>query len=192
MENNGTLIISGFPGVGKSYFYNNYQNKFSMLDSDSSEFSWNKDSEGHNTKERNPDFPNNYIQHIKKNIGKVDIIFVSSHDVVRKALKDNDIKYIIIYPAKPCKEEYMNRYIKRGNDYNFIKLLETHWDCFLNELELDDFPTKCRLWNDEYLKDILVKDYCPMYKEFCSVNETYADEYEGTFCNKCDCKTKLI
>lgn len=33
-----TLIISGFPGVGKSYFFNNNSNLIA-LDSDSSEFS---------------------------------------------------------------------------------------------------------------------------------------------------------
>lgn len=33
-----TLIISGFPGVGKSYFKNN-NSKLTILDSDSSNFS---------------------------------------------------------------------------------------------------------------------------------------------------------
>lgn len=57
------------------------------LDSDSSNFSWVKDENGNNTKERNPEFPKNYIEHIKSNIGKVDVIFVSSHKVVREALE---------------------------------------------------------------------------------------------------------
>jgi hypothetical protein len=59
-----TFVISAFPGCGKSYCYKKYQDRFSILDSDSSEFSWIKDNEGKNTKERNPDFPNNYIDHI--------------------------------------------------------------------------------------------------------------------------------
>ena len=35
-------------------------------------------------KHRNPEFPDNYIQPIKENIGKVDYIFVSSHKEVRR------------------------------------------------------------------------------------------------------------
>ena len=116
-----TKVISGFPGVGKSYLFNNTDLK--VLDSDSSNFSWIKDSEGRNTKERNPDFPQNYIDHIKKNIGKVDIILTSSHDVVRKALKESCIDYILVHPNIRAKEEYIERYTQRGNDESFIKMI---------------------------------------------------------------------
>lgn len=84
-----TYVISAFPAYGKSYCFKKYQDKFTILDSDSSEFSWIKDRNGNNTKERNANFPQNYITHIKNNIGKVDIIFVSSHETVRKALFDS-------------------------------------------------------------------------------------------------------
>ena len=63
-----TKIISAFPGTGKSYYHN--KNKETTLDSDSSNFSWIKDENGNNTTERNPKFPQNYIYHIKENIGK--------------------------------------------------------------------------------------------------------------------------
>ena len=69
-----TRIIAAFPGTGKSYYHK--ENPETTLDSDSSRFSWVKDSEGNNTKERNPDFPENYISHIKENIGKYEFIFV--------------------------------------------------------------------------------------------------------------------
>ena len=62
-----TKIISAFPGVGKTYYHE--RNKEISIDSDSSHFSWVKDENGNNTKERNPEFPNNYINHIKENIG---------------------------------------------------------------------------------------------------------------------------
>ena len=58
-----TKIISAFPGVGKTYFHE--RNKRISIDSDSSHFSWVKDENGNNTKERNPEFQNNYINHIK-------------------------------------------------------------------------------------------------------------------------------
>ena len=73
MNKKQTIIISGFPGIGKSHLYDR---GWDALDSDSSHFSWVKDSEGKNTKERHPDFPNNYMEHIKNNLGKYYYIFV--------------------------------------------------------------------------------------------------------------------
>jgi hypothetical protein len=141
-----TKIISAFPACGKSYSYKNRQNLFSgILDSDSSEFSWIKDENGNNTKDRNPDFPNNYIQHIKDNIGKVEIIFVSSHDVVRKALKDNNIDYTLVYPGQSLKEEWIERFKYRGNDEKFIDFISKNFDKFIDEMDNETFPTKVKL-----------------------------------------------
>jgi len=136
---NGTYVISAFPACGKSYCFNNHQDEFSMLDSDSSEFSWIKGADGKNTTERNPNFPQNYIEYIKANIGKVDIIFVSSHDVVRKALKDNNIKVIIVYPIKDLKEEWIRRFKERGNNEGFINFISSNWDNFIDDIENEDY-----------------------------------------------------
>lgn len=186
-----TKIISAFPACGKSYFVNEITG-FNAVDSDSSEFSWIKDSEGNNTKERNLNFPNNYMEHIKENIGKVDVIFVSSHEVVRKALYDNSIEYYLVYPSMSLKEEYMNRYIKRGNDYGFIKVVEANWCNWIHDIEYETFPKKLKLHSGEYIKDILNKDYCSIYKEFCTVKETNADEYEGNPCCRCNKGYKIL
>ena len=84
-----TIIISAFPACGKTWCVENLKDKFDMSDSDSSNFSWvyNKTEDGTTIKERNPEFPKNYIDHIKSLIGEKDFIFVSSHDVVRKVLE---------------------------------------------------------------------------------------------------------
>lgn len=133
-----TIIISAFPGTGKTYFYEKYKNSdIKVLDSDSSNFSWIKDKNGNNTTKRNPDFPQNYINHIKENIGKADIIFVSSHDIVRKALYDNGIKYIVAYPDNDCKDEYLERYRNRGNTEEFINMMNKNWDKFINGMKND-------------------------------------------------------
>lgn len=144
-----TFVISAFPGCGKTYCYNNYQSDFSMLDSDSSNFSWIKDSNGNNTKERNPDFPNNYIKHIKKNIGKVDFIFVSSHEVVRKTLADHGIKVIIVYPNKNLKSEWLRRFKERGSNEGFIKFISDNWDRFIDEIESEEYGFLKQRLNDE-------------------------------------------
>lgn len=156
-----TIIVSGFPGVGKSFMFNN-ESDLTILDSDSSKFSWIKDSEGNNTKERNPEFPKNYIQHIKENIGKVDIIMVSSHDVVRNALKENNIDYLLFYPNRELKEEYIQRYISRGNDDSFIKMIDSNWNNFITDIEREDFPILVKLESGEYIKSVIDLYFCCM------------------------------
>lgn len=134
-----TFVISAFPGCGKSYCFNHYNGEdLKILDSDSSQFSWIKDENGNNTKERNPEFPDNYIRHIKENIGKVDIIFVSSHKIVRDALLENNIRTILIYPYKHCKDEWIERFRKRGNNEKFITFISDNWDNFIDEMDAID------------------------------------------------------
>ncbi|AMS01258.1 AAA family ATPase [Bacillus phage AR9] len=142
-----TKIISGFPGIGKSTLYNNTDLK--VLDSDSSNFSWSRPGV------RNKDFPQNYIDHIKENMGKVDIILVSSHDVVREALNDNNIDYYIVYPDIKLKDEYLKRYKERGNDDKFLSFIEKNWESFINAIEDENNATLIKLHSNEYLSDII-------------------------------------
>ena len=128
-----TKIISAFPGVGKTYYHE--RNKEISIDSDSSHFSWVKDGKGNNTKERNPEFPNNYISHIKENIGNYKYIFVSSHEGVRNALKENGIGYYMIYPAKSKKQEFIERYIQRGSPEGFVNLIKENWNSWIEKIE---------------------------------------------------------
>ncbi|WP_218014784.1 hypothetical protein [Bacillus sp. Marseille-P3800] len=142
-----TKIISGFPGVGKSYLYR--KSDLSIADSDSSDFSWNENGE------RNKDFPNNYIEHIKSTVDQVDYLLVSSHDVVREALRDHNIKYTIVYPSADLKEEYLERYRKRRSPEGFISFIETNWSKFLTEIHKDMFPHHFVLLKGETLFDVL-------------------------------------
>lgn len=148
LETHETRIIVGFPGVGKTTFFE--QNRqFKCADSDSSRFSWVAPGL------RNPEFPQNYIEHIKASIGRFDLIFVSSHDLVRKALKDERIPYYVVYPSKDLKDEYIQRYVKRGNQESFVRLLEDHFEEFIDSIEQDDYPTLIPLQSGEYLADVI-------------------------------------
>jgi len=129
-----TRIISAFPGIGKTYYNQKHPDK--CIDSDSSNFSWTKDAEGNNTKERNPDFPQNYIDHIKEKIGKWEFIFVSSHQEIRDAMRDNCLFYYLIYPSGHFKREetkalIIQRYKDRESPQEFIDLLDKNWDAWV-------------------------------------------------------------
>lgn len=115
-----TKIISVFHACGKTYAFKKLNEKgYKILDSDSSQFSWCYDYNPVNSdkieKYRNPEFPKNYIQHIKENIGKVDYIFVSSHKEVRGALIENGIYFTLVYPGRKMKAEWVGRCFLRGS-----------------------------------------------------------------------------
>jgi hypothetical protein len=148
-----TKIVSAFPGVGKTTYHKN--NPETTLDSDSSGFSWVVDEHGNKT--RNPSFPQNYINHIKENIGKYKYIFVSSHKEVRDALLDNCIFFYLAYPVNSRKEEFIQRYKDRGNDENFIKLVDSKWDEWMNEFYwMDEGCEKLYAYDGWNLDTVLV------------------------------------
>lgn len=137
-----TVIIAGFPGVGKSFLYNQYGEDVS--DSDSSKFS--KDN-----------FPQNYIEHIKSLIGGKKLILVSTHKEVLEALENEGLGYILVYPKRELKEEYIQRYKDRGSPEGFINLLNSKWDEFHNDLENTNPKRRIILNKGEFLKDRLGK-----------------------------------
>lgn len=139
-----TKIFSVFPACGKTWVYNHQEELgLKILDSDSSEFSWiclHLDENGKLIrgvrKVRNPDFPNNYIKHIKENIGKYDYIFVSSHSSVREALDKEGIDYTIVYPESSCKAEWIGRcFIREKNNENgcTAEVLYNNWKQWILE-----------------------------------------------------------
>lgn len=147
LKNKHTKVISGFPAIGKTVLTK--ESHSIVLDSDSSCFSWIEKGVRH------PNFPNNYMEHIKKNLGKVDYILVSSHDIVRKALKENNIQYTLVYPSIELKEEYIQRYKDRGNDEGFIQFINSNWDSFITDIENEQFPFKVKLTKNQFLIDVL-------------------------------------
>ena len=137
-----TLLCSAFPGTGKSYFYTVFGGTDGkiILDSDSSTFD-------------KKEFPANYIKHIKANIGKANIIFISSHKEVRDALVAADLEFILVYPNPFLKSEYIKRYKKRGNALEFVKLLEENWVSWLKGLVAQKGCYHIPLGTKEYIAD---------------------------------------
>lgn len=118
-----------------------------VLDSDSSSYS------------KDESFPYNYLEHIKENIGKADVILVSSHKVVRNVLNEAGIEYTAVFPLEVerddmyiAKAEYIKRYRDRGNTEDFIKLIGDNWSSWITDLTMTTkniFP----LQQGEYIED---------------------------------------
>ena len=126
-----TLIIAGFPGVGKSYTVDVLRSKgLKVSDSDSSSFSWiMKDGE----KVRNPNFVHDYMKHIREKVEEqYDYVFVSTHEEIIKALNDaEDLNFIVVRPDKSRKKEFEKIYEKRGD--TFKDFIIDNWDDLLDK-----------------------------------------------------------
>lgn len=137
-----TKIICGFPGIGKTHFFEN-NTEYSVIDSDSSKFSKEKD------------FPENYINHIKSNIGKVDIILVSTHAVVRNALVKHDIKFTLIYPQSEELFYYKLRFRNRGDTEEFVDFIAENWFGFIWDLQDQKGCKHIVLQQDQFLDEVI-------------------------------------
>ena len=179
-----TLIISAFAGCGKTYLYNeqhrmrfsyNGETKYySFLDSDSSKF------------EKEPDWVDTYMDHIKSKIGTVDFIFVANHDCVLQALKESGLPFVVVTPdnspwldnkeRKLIKQQWFGRFVLRDNSHI------TDFPAWLNHLmeryDVKTSPDHVAKFNpvahfilkeNQYLSDIIQDLY---WKK-----ETYTERY---------------
>ncbi len=145
------MIISAFPGTGKTYFAEH--TKLPVMDSDSSKFSWIEEGV------RNPEFPDNYMRHIRKNIGKAKVILVSTHEAVRKALVYEGLKFVLVYPDIRLRAEYLERFKQRGSSDSFIKLLTENWSTFIQELVDQQGCERVLLGPGEFISDFVATQF---------------------------------
>lgn len=139
-----TKIISGFPGVGKSHLGKRSDNEVVVLDLESSNF------KGENRWE-------DYKNAIKNQIGKVDILFVSSHTETRKILSELGVRFYLVYPDRSLKDEYLRRYVERGSSQEFIEMMDKNFDLFIDSIENEEVRcAKIKLIGEnEYLDSFL-------------------------------------
>lgn len=157
---NRALVISGFPGVGKTTL-ERYER---IVDLESSGFHWSwvpgnpfgEEQPAPPEVRLNPAWPKNYIDKIDK-LSKEDyqkIILVSTHPEVLAGLEERRIPHLIVLPTKDLKNEYMIRYLRRGSDWAFLKTMYVRFDEFIDKLEKNHAP-KIYLARGQYLQDVL-------------------------------------
>ena len=180
-----TIIISAYTCCGKTYLYEHWKDKCNILDSDSSKFHFEKrkrteeelqakkerwDAEGHLMSGEshinhikndlitviNPEYPNNYIRHIKDNLGVADIILVPSYLPIRQAMDDARITYVTVYPNTLCMNEYIGRMVSRGDKESAIQFQYDYWHKFLYNISSEPHGKEI-IWlkQNQYLSDVI-------------------------------------
>lgn len=141
------MIISAFPGTGKSYFTKLHPEICG--DSDSSKFSHHPDGT------KNDNFINDYMDHIIKESSHRKYLFISSHEDVRKELIKRNIQFVLIYPDRSLKDIYLERYKERGSPAGFVKLLDEKWDEFIDSCKNINDGFRITLKEGEYISDYI-------------------------------------
>ena len=130
-----TLVVAGFPLVGKSYLTRLHPNEY--IDSDSSQF-------------RNDyDWPTNYISKILMEWdlgGSNKIILTSTHEDVLKALKESNMDYLVVIPKRSALGEWCRRYIA-------MKEMMDNWEDWLHNIK-SSHNNICELDTNEYLSNV--------------------------------------
>lgn len=150
------LIVYAFPGTGKSSL-SNRSKKF--IDLESSDYRWKdrnvgltkeeiEDRKGYG--EKNPNFLEEYKKSILKFYNKGKIVLIA-YDLVEELISDG-YKVIQILPNINDKELYRQRYIKRGNDIEWVNKIMKIFDYYIQK----GYPKKDTyiLKTGEFLKDI--------------------------------------
>ena len=154
------MVISAFPASGKTFAFKQQDKcSFRIADSDSSNFSWTKDGN------RNPEFPKNYIEHVKYLMNlpygeRPHFIFVSSHESVRNELIKQGIEFMICYPSVELKDEWIRRIVSRGSGQAFADFIAEHFESFINDIEKLEGNPLVTLYKfeekDESVSDIVI------------------------------------
>lgn len=147
------VIVCGFPGCGKSTAA---ANRTDIVDAESSAFSHPFNPET-GQQEENQEFPQNYVEYLKQlasRIGGYNYVLASCHKSVRDELEKQGIPFVVVIPSYDSKDEYMARYLKRGDSAKFIGNVYSHWHDWLYEIESSAQPV-IHLDAGETLSDIL-------------------------------------
>lgn len=95
-------IIAGGPGIGKSTFTEEFNSKLSVKDIDPSPY-----REG-------AAWPENYITDIVANTDNFDLLLISTHPDVVRALREKGFEVTVVCPDESLRDEYEKRLEARG------------------------------------------------------------------------------
>lgn len=133
-------VVSAFAGLGKTHLAKN-NDKF--IDLESSDFQWlendkygdKESSKGNTEKIKNPSFPNNYVEEMKRLVAEGKIPLIAAQPEVIEAASKAGLYIFMAYPALDSKEDILKRYKDRGNAEGFINLMKSNFEKFVESMK---------------------------------------------------------
>jgi len=160
-----TLLIASFACMGKTTFANKHPEL--ALDIESIHYArtyHNKHpndevAKGDKNWVENPSYPMNYVQDVIDNVGKYKVIFLTGGKDILTELDKLKVKYSILYPGRERKNQVLLDAKKRGNDDEFVTLLDDLLSTDAHRLEFSELHyEKFEMINDQRYMDEYLKD----------------------------------
>ena len=157
------MIISAFAGSGKSYATKQLEN---AIDLESSDYQWVYEDDvtddvearkGIDNRKKNPNFIKDYVDAIEKVKDAYDQVFIAAQPAVLEELVNRNIPFAVAYPTKDSKDTYIQRYIDRGNNEQFVNLMDTNFYNFVDDMMNNKAASKhIVIEQNKHLLDYLV------------------------------------
>lgn len=113
-----SILICGFPGIGKTTLSEMIRNKFKNLSVIDSE-------ELHSDKLT---FPKSYVENIKNSLNKINVILSSANPLVIEELINQNIWFTLFYPSLKRKNEMIELYKLRADNEKMIKYMSQNYE----------------------------------------------------------------
>ena len=114
------IIVSTFPGIGKTYFSNLYGDKIKIAD-----FSSYNDFE-------------TLSERIIGVVDNNDVVFVGHDNSFRNALDERNLDYDIFYPSKERRGEIIENCVRKREKPNRIREIDANFNKWVDEIDNDE------------------------------------------------------
>lgn len=116
-----------------------------------------EEAKGHPDRIKKEDWLQDYMNAIEKNRNTCDYLCIVMFEEVLDELIKRQIPFVLVFPKLALKDEYLQRYMKRGNKSEWIKSMEEIFEtCILNVLYGYGWYAKTYfLDSGQYLSDLL-------------------------------------
>lgn len=138
-------IIVGFPGIGKSFVSNDLSGQLSWLNI--------QDEPGY-AKGAEDSFRAGLLV-LAQQPG---VLLLPAHRMIGNFLIQNNLVFTSVFPRRELKDEYLERYRRRGSSAAFVDRLEKRWNQYVDNML---FPrgmcNHVELEKGEFLKDVFLR-----------------------------------
>ena len=123
------IIISSFPGCGKTYLMNTHRDKAKMLNA-------NELADKDQGDEYSYDL---YVDNIMDVVDDYDIVFIPIDEKLLEIFNERKIDYDIFYPAKDRRKEFLENMVRKRAPRNDIMTLDRDFDKWVDGIEDMEF-----------------------------------------------------
>ena len=163
-----STIVLAHAGTGKTYCATHWPDQF--LDLVSMPYKYilpeqisknAKESETtkaiYTIEDMNPEWPHNYFDTlvVRFHLNQYEYILAPPDWRIAILLNAHEIPYTLAYPDRSLKKEYEQRFLKRGNNADFLSIFIDDWDVFIDQMDRMHPQKRIRLQSGQFLSDVL-------------------------------------